>query len=113
MNNNVVIFLTIFLPVFVVVVVLASRKNRDSRLRGNDRCVLVKPKKKSRSEVKKDNKQKVLDLLKTKKKITNGQVEKLLGVSDSTATRYLDELEKKEEVRQVGKTGKHTHYIKK
>lgn len=45
-------------------------------------------------------------------KITNDQVEKLLHVSDSTATRYLDQLEKEGKIRQVGKTGKYIHYIK-
>lgn len=43
-------------------------------------------------------------------KITNNDVEKLLGVSDATATRYLDELEKQGKVRQVGKTGRSVYY---
>lgn len=44
------------------------------------------------------------------KKITNNDVEKLLGVADSTATRYLDELEKEGKIKQVGKTGKGVYY---
>jgi Fic family protein len=39
-------------------------------------------------------------------------VEKLLHVSDATATRYLETLEKEGKIKQVGKTGKHTHYEK-
>jgi hypothetical protein len=45
-------------------------------------------------------------------KITNDGVEKFLHVSDPTATRYLDILEKEGKIRQVGKTGKHTYYEK-
>jgi predicted HTH transcriptional regulator len=45
-------------------------------------------------------------------KLTNDEVEKLLHVSDATATRYLDQLEKEGRIRQVGKTGKYTYYEK-
>ncbi len=44
--------------------------------------------------------------------ITNDEVEKLLRVSDATATRYLDTLEKEGRVRQEGKTGRSVVYIK-
>ncbi len=64
--------------------------------------------------------QKILGLLETKdpnpsdgqRKITNKDIQKLLKVSDSTAVRYLDQLEKAGKVKQVGKTGHHTYYIK-
>jgi Fic family protein len=45
-----------------------------------------------------------------KNTIANNEVEKLLGVSDASATRYLDELEKQGKVEQIGKTGKHVKY---
>jgi Fic family protein len=45
-------------------------------------------------------------------KITNNDIEKLLGISDATATRYLDELEKEGLIRQVGKTGGGVYYEK-
>jgi len=45
-----------------------------------------------------------------KKHISNEDVVQLLQVSDETAWRYLDELEKAGLLKQVGKTGKHTHY---
>jgi len=44
--------------------------------------------------IKEDRKTKILELFKNKKELTNNDVEKFLGVSDATATRYLDELEK-------------------
>jgi len=44
--------------------------------------------------------------------VTNNDVEKLVGVSDATAERYLDELEKEGKIRQVGKTGVSVYYEK-
>ena len=54
----------------------------------------------------------ILDKLTEKGKITNDEVERLLRVSDATATRYLDILEKEGRLRQEGKTGKHVVYVK-
>ncbi len=56
--------------------------------------------------------QKILELLDVKKKITNDEVEKLLHVSDATATRYLSALEKQGKIRQVGRTGKAVVYTR-
>lgn len=44
--------------------------------------------------------------------VTNDEVEKLLHVSDATATRYLNALEKEGKIKQVGKTGKGVHYVR-
>ena len=44
--------------------------------------------------------------------ITNDEVEKLLHVSDATATRYLSALEKEGKIKQVGKTGMGVVYTK-
>ena len=63
-----------------------------------------------------ENKKKILEMLTLrgagaeKAKITNNDVEKLLGVSDATATRYLDALEKEGKIRQVGKRGRFVYY---
>ena len=61
-------------------------------------------------EVKEENKQKVLEYLQTNDKMTNNDVERMLGVSDATATRYMDDLEKEGKVEQVGTTGNAVHY---
>jgi Fic family protein len=45
--------------------------------------------------------------------IFNDQVQTALGVSDATATRYLDELEKTGKIIQVGSTGRGVIYRKK
>jgi len=45
-------------------------------------------------------------------RITNNDVEKILGVGNTTAWRYLDELEKQGKIKQQGKEGKYTYYEK-
>src|SRR3989338_855768 len=56
--------------------------------------------------------EKILEALTAKGKITNDEVEKLLHVSDATATRYLSALEKEGKIQQVGKTGKAVQYTR-
>ena len=55
---------------------------------------------------------KILTLFAKQTEITNNQVEKLLHVSDATATRYLTELEKRGKLTQHGKTGHAVTYTK-
>ena len=61
---------------------------------------------------KRKKRDKIMQLLITKPKITNDEVEKLLHVSDATATRYLSALEKENKIKQVGKTGHGVVYSK-
>lgn len=61
-------------------------------------------------EEKKRNKQAIFELLETNHPLTNNDVEAMLGISDATATRYFDELEKEGKVKQVGKTGRYVNY---
>lgn len=56
--------------------------------------------------------EKILGLLEKRTSITNDEVEKLLHVSDATATRYLSTLEKEGKIKQTGKTGKSVSYSK-
>ena len=53
-----------------------------------------------------------MNMFEKKQKITNDEIEKLLHVSDSTATRYLNTLEKENKIKQNGKTGKSVFYSK-
>ncbi len=52
----------------------------------------------------------VMSMFLKQSKITNDEVEKLLHVSDATATRYLSILEKEGKIVQSGKTGKGVSY---
>jgi len=45
-------------------------------------------------------------------RITNNEVEHMLGVSNTTAERYLDQLEKAGKLKQIGKTGQGVTYNK-
>ena len=65
---------------------------------------------KAKEEQKSENRQKILDFLQDKEKIANNDVEKLLGVSNSTAERHLDQLEKEGVLKQVGKVGRDVYY---
>lgn len=56
--------------------------------------------------------ERILEALTAKDKITNDEVEKLLHVSDATATRYLATLEKEGKIQQVGKTGRSVAYTR-
>jgi len=61
---------------------------------------------------KRKKRDKIMQALNAKNKITNDEVEKLLHVSDATATRYLSALEKENKIRQIGKTGTGVVYQK-
>jgi len=60
---------------------------------------------------KKRNKEAILGLMEeVQPQMTNQHLEMYLGISDATATRYMDELEKEGKVRQVGKSGPGVYY---
>ena len=64
------------------------------------------------SEEKEKNLEAILGLLETNTPLTNNHIEQMLGIPESTATRYMDELEKQGKVRQVGTTGRDVFYEK-
>ena len=55
-----------------------------------------------RHETKEKAKSKIINMLKEKGRATNQEVEELLEVSDATATRYLEELERAGKIAQKG-----------
>ena len=59
---------------------------------------------------KQENKKKILEFLKSNKKIANNDVEKLCNVSNATAERYLNQLEKGGKLTQHGKIGTDVFY---
>ena len=62
------------------------------------------------TERKAENKQKLLTFVQEHGKIQNNDVEKLVGVSNATAERYLDELEKEGKLTQHGVIGQGVFY---
>ncbi len=61
-------------------------------------------------EQKQKNLEKIRAYIKTRDQVTNNAIENLLGVSDTTTERYLDELENEGLIKQVGKTGQSVYY---
>lgn len=59
-----------------------------------------------------ENKKKILEFLASNERVKNDDVEKLLGVSNATAERYLDELEKEGKLTQHGEIGRSVFYTK-
>jgi len=58
-----------------------------------------------------DRLEKAIEYLQKNGKITNEEYRKLTKVSDTTAVRDLDELERLGLVKQVGKTGRSVYYV--
>ncbi len=59
-----------------------------------------------------ENLEKIKVVLRQDQDINNNDVQKLLNVSDATATRYLEILEKEGLIRQVGRSGPDVYYIR-
>jgi len=55
-------------------------------------------------------KNRILDFVEEVGEITNDDVEDLILVSDATARRYLNELEREGKLKQIGQTGRGVHY---
>lgn len=63
-----------------------------------------------REKTKEENKKKLLDFLSDKDRVSNDDIQDLLNVSDASAERYLDELEKEGKLKQVGNIGQAVFY---
>ncbi len=61
----------------------------------------------------KERKEKIMELFQDHENISNEDVEKLLKVSDATATRYLEELEDEGKIEQHHETGRGVFYTSK
>ena len=59
---------------------------------------------------KQERKEKILALIREKGSTTNNDVENLLGVSDASATNYLQELEREGMLEQFGERGRFVSY---
>lgn len=100
---NTTIYITISFAVGVVVGMLLRRSAADIA----DQKLGINQK---QEEQKEKNLQQILDYMLQNREIDNQRVQMLLHVSDSTAERYLDELEKSGKLVQIGKTGQSVTY---
>ena len=95
----------IFFAIIFWVIFLLYQKRFEKR-EGIEKIVYQDIGKKQKTE----GKERILGELRSKEKITNNDVEKLLNVSDATATNYLQELENENKIEQIGKTGRSVFY---
>jgi len=93
-------WIVLFILGVVVGVVLGTAYNRKKRAGIIDQ----------QDKAKQENLRKILEFIRTREKVTNNDIENLLGVSDATAERYLEELQQKGRIEQVGKTGRSVYY---
>lgn len=77
---------------------------------GGEGKVLLNPEQVRQKEA---NLLKIMEFLETHDQVTNDEVEQMLEVSNNTAERYLDELEKQGKLTQVGRTGRSVVYKRK
>jgi len=80
------------------------RNGRNGTARGKARVIYT-----GRAIEKENNIGKILGHVWQNNTVTNNEIESLLGVSDATATRYLDELEDRGKLVQKG-DGRSTYY---
>jgi len=59
---------------------------------------------------KQESKDRIITYLKENREAANNDIEKLLKVSDSSATRYLEELEEEGKIEQIGEKGRFVKY---
>ena len=95
---NIIIFIVVAVLGIAIGAYFGSRKNVNS-------LIALQAKEKAK------NKEKVLKFFRKNEKVKNNDIESLLDVSDATATRYLDELEREGKVLQVGTTGHAVYYV--
>lgn len=98
--NQIIIFvlgLVVGGAIVWLVIKMPERKKRESLIE-------------KQAREKEANKKAILGLLETQGKLTNNHIEKMIGISDATAERYMNELEKEGRVKQVGDTGAGVYY---
>jgi predicted HTH transcriptional regulator len=91
------ILLALLILAILVIVYLIRRQTNPSRT--------------WQTQKKQGNEEKVLAFLHDNESATNNDIEKLLQVSDATATRYLSELKQEGKIEQLGITGRSVKYV--
>lgn len=86
-----------------IIVILLSRKTREKTV---GICVTAL----DQTVHKNANKEKAVALLREKGQLSNAELREVLGVSERTAVRYMDELEREGKAEQMGNTGRGVIY---
>ncbi|MFA6278702.1 MAG: DUF977 family protein [Candidatus Paceibacterota bacterium] len=91
-------------PIFIIVALAGIALGMYLARRGKSDLISEQEKRKT------ENKKKILEFVQANGKIQNNDVEKLARVSNATAERYLDELEKEGKLVQHGDIGQGVFY---
>lgn len=94
---------TIIIILAIVIILLLLRRTREG-------IVGICAKALDTTVHKNENKNKILTLLASLHEASNSDIRQVLGVSERSVVRYMDELEREGRVIQVGKTGRGTIY---
>lgn len=65
-----------------------------------------------RKESKSDLKERIMKLFDSSDSVVNDDIEKEMGIADSTVTKYLNELEAEGKIEQIGESGRFVEYRK-
>lgn len=96
------LFIGLVLGIFIMFFLMQSQIRRINQLAPENQDEIKK----------KQNLAKIESYIIDKDKFTNDDLQDLLGVSNSTIKRYLDELENADKIQQVGAIGAGVYYIK-
>lgn len=97
---NLFLWIIIFAGIGVLLIFVWRRRGQSLSKKGNQAKAARKEKAKAD----------ILTFIQKRGRVTNDQAQKLLGVSDATATRLLEELQRDGKVAQRGETGKGVFY---
>ncbi|MBU1046592.1 DUF977 family protein [Patescibacteria group bacterium] len=107
MSIGILIIIVLIISIIVWGYFYEKEKEEQKKSRGSTPTDLIP----EQSKRKQENKQKILEFLRENGRVTNNDVEKLCEVSDNTAERYLDDLEKEGYLIQNGEIGRGVFYI--
>ncbi|MBI4120286.1 MAG: winged helix-turn-helix transcriptional regulator [Parcubacteria group bacterium] len=91
-------------------VLVFSRSARLSAKQAGEKVIGICEVAFGRSGKKRENKEKILELLKEKGEMGNSEIREVLGVSRNTVVHYMDELEKDGKIEQIGVAGQSVTY---
>ncbi|OGZ63845.1 MAG: hypothetical protein A3A98_00975 [Candidatus Staskawiczbacteria bacterium RIFCSPLOWO2_01_FULL_40_39] len=104
--NSFIIFV-VGLVIGAIVVFLVFRNFRNDKTNEKNTLDLLNQ---NKAKIVEENEKKILDLIAQKGEVSNDDVQKLLSISDAGATKYMQRLESKGKVVQVGSEGHAVRY---
>lgn len=106
MSETFILILVFFLGTLIggFVVYFLLRKQRHGALPG-----IASHVEKQKTE-KQTRKERILLMIRERGSVTNNDIEKALGVSDASATNYLQELEREGKIERIGERGRFVSY---